>query len=506
MVAPRMILRDVAVEPGSPPHVDGKEREEHAVWRFISQPRFKQTLFLAGDLAAIWLSHWIAEQVTLKLLRVPLAVLNPFHYYLFYIPLFAAVVWLFQGYKNPDLRRPEKELETICKAVSFFFVALVCANFVLFKAQGFSRYLLICWYLLALLFVLTGRFGLRACYVSLWRRGLGRERTLLAGPVEQLAALQRVLLVQRHARHDIVGVLLEPAAGREMPEAKLNAPVLGILDDWEEVADRCNVRWLLLGFSLEEFRPDSYISDIIRRCHEKGIEVEVHSELFGCSEFRYEQDEFSGLFRFYAPSEWSRPIQKAIKIALDLLIGAVGSVVTLLLTPFIALLLKLQDGGPVFYRSEFMNCQGEVDYYLKFRTMVNDADEILIADAHLKRQFDQKYKLEQDPRVLPVGRRLRKYSIDEFPQFFSLLSGRLTFVGPRTVRREEAARYGSSRAKLLSVKPGMTGYWQVMGRQTTSYEERIQMDMFYIDHWSLWLDLVIMARTFRRVIGTEGAC
>jgi lipopolysaccharide/colanic/teichoic acid biosynthesis glycosyltransferase len=100
---------------------------------------------------------------------------------------------------------------------------------------------------------------------------------------------------------------------------------------------------------------------------------------------------------------------------------------------------------------------------------------------------------------------LRKYSIDEFPQFFSLLAGRLTFVGPRVISQEETSRYGESLSKLLSVKPGMTGYWQVMGRQKTTYAERIQMDMFYIDHWSLRLDLIIMAKTVWKVLRADGA-
>jgi lipopolysaccharide/colanic/teichoic acid biosynthesis glycosyltransferase len=148
---------------------------------------------------------------------------------------------------------------------------------------------------------------------------------------------------------------------------------------------------------------------------------------------------------------------------------------------------------------------GRPYYYRKFRTMVSDADAVLHNDPQLKEEFDRKCKLEHDPRVLRVGRFLRKYSIDEFPQFFSLLSGKLTFVGPRTVRQQESQRYGELLPRLLSVKPGMTGYWQVMGRQTTSYEERIQMDMFYIEHWSIWLDLVIMGKTVWKVISADGA-
>jgi len=137
--------------------------------------------------------------------------------------------------------------------------------------------------------------------------------------------------------------------------------------------------------------------------------------------------------------------------------------------------------------------------------MVEDADLQLQINDALRKQFEHKYKLEEDPRILRVGRILRKYSIDEFPQFFSLLTGRLSFVGPRVISSEETSRYGSLLPRLLSVKPGLTGYWQVMGRQRTSYDERIQMDMFYIEHWSLWLDLVIAAKTLWKVLVADGA-
>ena len=131
--------------------------------------------------------------------------------------------------------------------------------------------------------------------------------------------------------------------------------------------------------------------------------------------------------------------------------------------------------------------------------MVEDAEQILDADPSLKARFECSFKLKDDPRILRCGRFLRKYSLDEFPQFFSILAGRISFVGPRAITPAARERYGDLAPKLLSVKPGLTGFWQVMGRQTTTFEEKIQMDMFYIDHWSIWLDLVILAKTFWQV-------
>jgi lipopolysaccharide/colanic/teichoic acid biosynthesis glycosyltransferase len=134
-----------------------------------------------------------------------------------------------------------------------------------------------------------------------------------------------------------------------------------------------------------------------------------------------------------------------------------------------------------------------------------DADHVLEQDAKLRSEFSDRHKLEDDPRVTTIGRFLRKTSLDEFPQFFSLLTGDLSFVGPRTIRREEGYRYGANLPRLLTVKPGMTGFWQVMGRQTTTYEERVQMDLFYMEHWSIWLDLFLIGKTFWKVFKCEGA-
>jgi len=168
-------------------------------------------------------------------------------------------------------------------------------------------------------------------------------------------------------------------------------------------------------------------------------------------------------------------------------------------------LLKMEDGGPLFYHSEYVGSDGKVHHYLKFRTMIRDADAFLENNPELRQRFAEKQKLEADPRVLRIGRLMRRFSIDEFPQFLNILTGQLTFVGPRTVRLSESVRYGAYLGKLLTVKPGLSGYWQVMGRQTTTYDERIRMDMFYIDHWSIWLDLVIIGKTFRMFFSQVGA-
>jgi lipopolysaccharide/colanic/teichoic acid biosynthesis glycosyltransferase len=274
------------------------------------------------------------------------------------------------------------------------------------------------------------------------------------------------------------------------------------LDQWEETFETHHVD-LIVICSAPLSQPLAL--EMLPRCRGRNLEVEVYSGLFGADHLRYEPDEFSGFFRFRPKPLWTVHLHFFVKQVLDRAIGIIGSVVVVLLTPVIAALIKLEDGGPIFYRSAYLGQDGQIHYYLKFRSMCADADQVLAQSDELREQFQTKHKLETDPRVTRIGKLMRKYSVDEFPQFFSVLLGKLSFVGPRTIRQEEAGRYGEFLGKLLSFKPGVTGFWQVMGRQTTTYEERVQMDMFYIDHWSIWLDFVIMAKTIWQVIKAEGA-
>jgi len=474
-------------------------------WRFLSRLWFKTALLVITDATAIFSAHYLAETFTQWWLRAPQAFLNPSYYYIFYVPFFVAVFYFLEEYRDFDSRRPEKELELGVKGISFFFVALACANFILFKQQGFSRYLLIFWYVFSIVFILGVRFSLRGLYSTLRRHGFARETALLAGSPNRVLDLRRQFSVQRHFRYDFLGALLEHQ-GMVDREARLgDLPVLGDLEAWEEIADRLSIRWLILTLSANDFGQHVQAHEIARRCQAKGIAVQVYSDLLGSCEFQYERDEFSGCFHILTPPQWSRALQVAVKTMMDRIVGVIGSLVALVLVPFVAALVKLEDPGPVFYRREFVDQDGATRYYLKFRSMVMDADLQLQSNRALRQQFDHKFKLKHDPRVLRVGRVLRKYSIDEFPQFFSLLTGQLSFVGPRVISSQESDRYGSLLPRLLSVKPGLTGYWQVMGRQNTSYEERIYMDMFYVDHWSIWLDLVIAAKTFWKVLRADGA-
>jgi lipopolysaccharide/colanic/teichoic acid biosynthesis glycosyltransferase len=186
----------------------------------------------------------------------------------------------------------------------------------------------------------------------------------------------------------------------------------------------------------------------------------------------------------------------------------VGSALLLVfILPFLLLLaaiVLLDDGWPVIYRRRVVGRNGSFDAF-KFRTMRRDADAILNADPKLRLEFERNFKLKVDPRVTRSGVFLRKLSLDELPQLVNILRGQMSFVGPRMITAPELEKYGAHKSLLLRVKPGLTGYWQISGRQEVDYEERVRMDVYYIQNWSLGLDMEILLRTPLKVLKREGA-
>jgi lipopolysaccharide/colanic/teichoic acid biosynthesis glycosyltransferase len=192
------------------------------------------------------------------------------------------------------------------------------------------------------------------------------------------------------------------------------------------------------------------------------------------------------------------------KRILDFTGAAIGLILLSPVFLVVGALVKLQDGGPVFYRRRVVGPQGSFDAF-KFRSMRPDADAILQRDVTMQERFERNFKLENDPRVTAIGARLRKYSLDELPQLYNVLCGQMSLVGPRMITAAELPKYGDHQRLLLSVKPGLTGYWQVQGRQNVDYSMRIAMDIYYIQHWTLKLDLSILLRTPLAVAKGSGA-
>lgn len=207
-----------------------------------------------------------------------------------------------------------------------------------------------------------------------------------------------------------------------------------------------------------------------------------------------------------------------VKRAFDLTLAVVGLVILTPLLVVIALAIKLSDPGPVFYRHRRLGRAGKPTYIHKFRTMKaeystgeefggrTDADVFAaLGIPELVAEFARSQKLPQDPRVSRIGQFLRRSSLDELPQLWNILKGDISSVGPRPIVTAELEKYGTGQDTLLSLKPGLTGLWQISGRSDLDFSERVRLDLYYVDNWSLLLDLKIILLTLPAVIQRRGA-
>lgn len=202
-------------------------------------------------------------------------------------------------------------------------------------------------------------------------------------------------------------------------------------------------------------------------------------------------------------------VMRGEKLLLDGLLAALAFVFALPLFVIVPLLIKLTSRGPVFYRAKRIGRGGRPICVYKFRSMYEDADrrlkELLESSPELEAEFSRDFKLRNDPRITPLGKILRRTSIDELPQFFNVLCGDMALIGPRPIVEAEREHYGRNFERFSSVRPGITGLWQVSGRNDCDYARRVALDMRYICNWSPWLDVWILRKTFGAVLGMKGS-
>ena len=207
------------------------------------------------------------------------------------------------------------------------------------------------------------------------------------------------------------------------------------------------------------------------------------------------------------PAEFFR--YRVVKRCLDVALVVVLTPVVLPIMAVIAVVVMLTSPGPIFYSHRRIRRNGEFFSMWKFRTMCQNSAEVLEQNLakhpEARAAWNRSHKLKHDPRITPVGRFLRRYSLDELPQMWNVLTGQMSIVGPRPIVAAEVEKYGNSFGCYCRVKPGVTGLWQVSGRSTLSYDKRVALDCDYVERWSLRRDLVILLKTFKSVANQDGA-
>jgi exopolysaccharide biosynthesis polyprenyl glycosylphosphotransferase len=198
-------------------------------------------------------------------------------------------------------------------------------------------------------------------------------------------------------------------------------------------------------------------------------------------------------------------VDEFLKYSMDILLAIPALLFLGPIMLLIALAIKLETPGPIVYRRRVMGMNGEEFEAFKFRTMYENGDEILSGYPELRDELSRNFKLREDPRVTMVGQILRQTSLDELPQLINVLRREMSLVGPRIITPAEVEKYEKWDLNLMTVRPGLTGLWQVSGRSDVTYEERVRLDMHYIRNWSIWLDIQLLFQTIPAVIRRRGA-
>jgi len=390
------------------------------------------------------------------------------------------------------------EVWQVVRVVSAGTLTLAAAGWLL-RLDFVSRPFLILLASLDLLFLLLEKLGLRLAARRVRKRGYNYRSLLIVGINPRAEEVARIISEHPHWGLQLIGFV---SPNGEHEEEFAGLPVLGRADDLprilqQEVVDE--VIFVLSRRQLEEFE-ESFLL-----CSELGIRARV-ALYFPHMKARVVLEELEGIPLLTFTNTPGAPFAMFLKRVQDITVSALGMALSAPLVPLIAAAVKLSSRGPVLYSQERCGLNGRRFTLHKFRTMYEGADLRLDEVAHLNEVDGPAFKARHDPRTTPVGRVLRRLSLDELPQLVNVLKGDMSLVGPRPPLPEEVERYERWQRRRLSMKPGLTGLWQVSGRAgLDDFNRWIALDLAYIDRWSLWLDLKILFKTFPAVLSTRGA-
>lgn len=417
--------------------------------------------------------------------------------------LLVLFVYLEGGFGGIRDRRSEEELRLVTMGNILAIFLLIVINFIITKEEAASRYVLIIGFIFSLTLTMAVHFGLRGLLKKLWRYGFARENLLIVGDsLRKIRWFLDHLHIQRYQGLNILGYIAETPSENTIG----GLAYLGKFQDLEKIHEKKSIDKLLFAMQGYSNNRHQLLTARLEECAKLRIPVLILSRILNDYDFDLSLDGYSGIFSIRrGDPAYARPLfwftKRCIDIVFSLLIFLVTAPIWLIMISCI----KLADRGPIFYRSRRVGKDGVQFDALKFRTMVLNADEILKTNPELLEEFRKNIKLDLDPRITSVGKWMRKYSLDELPQIINVLKGDMSLVGPRPALVDEMDLIGEFLNERNLIRPGVTGYWQVNGRNTTSYEERVLMDKFYMHKCNIWMDLVILLKTPMIVLKGHGA-
>jgi len=402
-------------------------------------------------------------------------------------------------YNSIRQRSPLSLLVMTAKAFAFEFCVLG-SMVLLLQEKSTSRYFFFLFLSLNYGLVLLSRLGAWSLLSVLRHRGYNFRRVLIVGGGQNAKNVYQAILRNPRWGYVLSGFAAAPETSSILVDQKL---IIARPDEIERIVRAHTVDEVI--FALDRIDGPA-LAEQNRLCHDLGIPARYALSFFDIPNVHVHLSVAQNIpfLSFYRTG--ISPLEAFCKRAIDVISGFVGMLLTICLAPWIALKIKGQSPGPILFTQTRVGENGRLFKCYKFRTMATDA-EVRKADLLQQNQMSGPiFKIKDDPRIFPFGAFLRRTSLDELPQFWNVLRGEMSLVGTRPPLQEEVALYQLSQRRRLSIRPGLTGFWQVSGRSNIeSFEDVLAMDLYYIDNWSLLLDLKIIAKTLSVVLARRGA-
>ncbi len=395
---------------------------------------------------------------------------------------------------------PIDELRWISIATTLIYLVLGSAIFLFQELSLFSRSIFLLAWVFSLLLVHVSRAIVRSCCAP--RPWWGYPVIILgAGKTGEMV----VRTLQRRPRIGLRPVFILD----DNPEKQGHlhgVPVVGSIGMAPRLA---RIRRIPYAIVAMPGVPRPRLLELLERYGQTFAHLLIIPDLFGFASLWVAAKDLGGILGLEVRQQLLLPGPRFAKFMIDLFLTLIGGLLLLPILIGVAILIRLDSPGPIFYGQMRIGQGGRRFKAWKFRSMVRDADQVLerYLQVHpeLREAWETAHKLKNDPRVTRVGRFLRRTSLDELPQLWNILRGEMSLVGPRPIVDEEIWRYGDKLSLYSKVTPGLTGMWQVSGRNDISYEERVNLDAYYVRNWSVWLDIYILLKTVWVVFIGEGA-
>lgn len=416
------------------------------------------------------------------------------------IPAWIAVVAANRGYDRSIIGSSPDEYPNMIRAVFVSFTLICAASFM--GGMPVSRALFAVFFPLLLLFSLLARLVVRKRLHHRRNQGHALRRVVLVSRASAIANVAEHFARTPHVGYQVVGAYLHAEADDQVTD-ELNVALLGEPDDLIRDLDDLAIDAVALSGN-DLFETES-LRSLAWKLHDTGIQLLMAPDLAEIAGPRIISRPAAGLPLLLVEEPHTSGLAQLIKTLVE---RSIAALLYLLIAPILAVIactIKLTSRGPVLFKQTRVGRDGNEFLMLKFRSMVADA-EALLDDLVDENEHDGVlFKIKDDPRITPVGQFLRRYSLDELPQLWNVVRGDMSLVGPRPPLPSEVEKYEETTRRRLMVRPGITGLWQVSGRSDLSWDETVRLDLYYVENWSPLLDVIILAKTAKAVLRSDGA-